>query len=200
MDEWINIVIRQLILYSLPVLVSLTLVTLLESRLTTTPIPRTFFAISWQQTWLPLLASLALHRGIIIALPNPLLAGVKTAAIRCLAHALLCLLGFILFSWSLASPSTSGLPPLHHWWAKVLMFFNLCMLSLHLLPLPGLVMGECLLASPWGPFIRRYFNLKYSWIILVTLAASPLLDIGIGAWIVYPMYESISTMALLISS
>ncbi len=199
MDEWLNIVLRQLILYSLPVLISLTLVVLLESRFSKTPIPHPFYAILWRGTWLPLLASLAFHRGIIIALPKPLASGVKIATLRCIAHCLLCLLGFLLFSWSLAHSLPSGLPPLHHWWAKVLMFFNLCMACLHLLPLPGLLAGECLLSSRWGHIIPSYFNLKHGWVILTLLAASPLLDILLGAVVVFPIYESMSSFALHLS-
>jgi len=199
MDEWFNIVVRQLILYSLPVIVSLTLVVLLESRLMKTTIPHPFFAIFWRGTWLPLLASLAFHRGIIIALPNSLSSSVKAATIRCLTHAMLCFLGFILFSWSLAHPMPTGLPPLHHWWFKVLMFFNLCMVCLHLLPLPGLVVGECLSASRWGGHFHRHsgFNIKakHSWIVFTALAASPILDMLLGASVIFPIYESMSNMA-----
>jgi len=196
MEEWLNIVIRQLILYSLPVLVSLTLVVLIESRFSKIAIPHPFYAISWRGTWLPLLAALAFHRGIIIALPKPLGAGVKITTARFMAHCLLCLFGFLLFSWSLAHSAPSGLPPLHHWWAKVLMFFNLCMACLHLLPLPGLLAGECLLASRWGEIIPRYFNLKHGWIVLTLLAASPLLDMLLGASVVFPIYESMSSTAI----
>lgn len=155
MDEWLTIVIRQLILYSLPVLVSLTLVVLLESRLTGRDIPHPFFAIFWRGTWLPLLASMAFHRGMIIALPNILETGIRASAIRFGAHFLLCLLGLLLFSWSLAHQMPTGLPPLHHWWAKVLMFFNLCMACLHLLPLPGMLVGECLIKTRAGYYIGR---------------------------------------------
>ena len=70
MDEWLTIVFRQLLLYSLPLAFSLTLVVLLESRLTKTTIPSPFFAIKWWGTWLPLLAAITFNRGIIIALPN----------------------------------------------------------------------------------------------------------------------------------
>jgi len=196
MDEWINIVIRQLILYSLPVLVSLTLVVLLESRLSKTPVPHPFYAILWRGTWLPLFASLAFHRGIIIALPQPLAAGMKAATARWLAHCLLCLLGLLLFSLSLAHPMPSGLPPLHHWWAKVLMFFNLCMACLHLLPLPGLLAGECLMISRWGKLIVRHVHPAHVWIMISVVAASPILDLLLGAYIVFPIYESMSSIAL----
>ena len=200
MDEWLNIVVRQLIIYSLPVIVSLTLTVWLESRLMKTTIPHSFYAIFWRGTWLPLLAALAFHRGIIIALPNPLTCSVKTTTLRFLTHILLCFLGFLLFSWSLAHPMPSGLPPLYHWWIKVLMFFNLCMACLHLLPLPGLLIGECLLASRWGKIIRHQAsfnsNAKYSWIVLTLLAASPILDMLLGASVIFPIYESMSSMAV----
>jgi len=196
MDTWLTIVIRQLILYSLPVLISLTLVVLAESRLTKTPIPHSFFAINWRGAWLPLLASMAFHRGLIIALPNSLTSGVKTAAIRFSAHVLLCMLGFMLFTWSLNHQAPTGLPPLHHWWAKVLMFFNLCMACLHLLPLPGQLVGECLLKSPADHAIRRYFNGRYTWLVMTALAASPLLDFVLGRMVVFPAYEFLSGLAV----
>jgi len=196
MGEWLEIVIRQLILYSLPVLISLTLVVLAESRLTRTDIPHPFFAIYWRGAWLPLLASMAFHRGIIIALPNSLTSGVKTATVRLLAHVLLCIVGFILFSWSLHHQAPTGLPPLHHWWAKVLMFFNLCMACLHLLPLPGQLVGECLMKSPAGHVISRYCKPRHTWLVMTVLAASPLLDYILGRTIVYKVYESMSGLAI----
>jgi len=198
MDAWLHIVIRQLILYSLPVIISLTLVVWIETRLTKRTLPHPFFAIAWRGTWIPLLASLAWHRGIIIALPNSLSTGVKSATIRCISHAILCILGFILFSWSLAYPAPTGLPPLHHWWAKVLMFFNLCMVSLHLLPIPGLMLGEWLLASHAGKRIAHRLpriQPQHTWIIIALLALSPLLDLSIGTFIIFPVYESISNSA-----
>ncbi|MDQ6997488.1 MAG: hypothetical protein Q9M17_02115 [Mariprofundus sp.] len=161
-----------------------------------TPIPHPFYAISWRGTWLPLLAALAFHRGIIIALPNTLASGVKISSVRCMAHGLLCLLGFLLFSWSLAHQMPTGLPPLHHWWSKVLMFFNLCMACLHLLPLPGLLAGELLLSTRWGDKIPRYFNIKHGWIVITVLAASPLLDLLLGASVVFPIYEWMSSAAI----
>jgi len=196
MGEWLEIVIRQLILYSLPVLISLTLVVLLESRVTRTDVPHPFFAIYWRGAWLPMLASMALHRGIIIALPNSLTSGVKTATVRFLAHVLLCLLGFALFTWSLNHQAPTGLPPLHHWWAKVLMFFNLCMACLHLLPLPGQLVGECLMKSPAGHIIDRYFNRQHTWLVMTALAASPVLDFALGSTVVFPLYESLSNVAV----
>ncbi len=197
MEEWLMIVSRQLFLYSLPVLLSLTLVVLLESSLTRAVTPHAFFAIRWRGAWLPLLASIAFHRALIIALPRFLRCGVKAAAVRFMAHLLLSLLGFLLFSWSLSNPEPVGLPLLQHWWAKVLMFFNLCMAGLHLLPLPGLLMGECLLVK-WGTgaFVKRWFDRKYTWPVLMLLAASPLLDLILGAYVVFPLYSSLNKLAI----
>lgn len=190
------IVSRQLFLYGLPVLISLTLVVQLESSLTKVTIPHPFFAIRWRGTWLPLLAAIAFHRALIIALPNFLGSGVKAAAIRFSAHLLLALLGFLLFSWSLSNPEPDGLPHLQHWWAKVLMFFNLCMAGLHLLPLPGLLVGEYLVVKfDSGVFIKHGFKRNISWPVLLLLAASPLLDLTLGAYIIFPIYSSLSNLA-----
>ncbi len=197
MEEWLMIVSRQLFLYSLPVLLSLTLVIQLESRLTGAATPHALFAIRWRGAWLPLLAAIAFHRALIIALPPFLRCGVKAAAVRFIAHLLLSLLGFLLFSWSLSNPEPVGLPLLQHWWAKVLMFFNLCMAGLHLLPLPGLLMGECLLGTlGTGAFIKRWFDQKYTWPILAFLAASPLLDLILGAYVVFPLYSLLNKWAV----
>jgi len=195
MDEWITIVLRQLILYSLPVLISLTLVALLESRLTRIPIPHPFFAISWRGSWLPMLASLAMHRGLIIAPTRPLQHGRRAAAIRLGGHLMLCALGLILYAWSLHHQAPVGLPPLHHWWAKVLMFFNLCMAAMHLLPLPYLLAGECLAALPVGQRLAPHISDSLTIIILTALAASPLLDWIAGGAIVFPVYELLSGIA-----
>ena len=196
MDEWLTILIRQLILYSLPVLISLTLVVLAESRFTGNTIPHPFFAISWRGAWLPLLASMAFHRGIIIALPNLLTPGVKSATVRLLTHAMLCGLGFVLFSWSLQHQAPTGLPPLHHWWAKVLMFFNLCMAGLHLLPLPGQLVGECLMKTRVRYPVHHYLNPQYGWLVMAALAASPFLDVALGTTVIFPVYESLSNLAV----
>lgn len=193
MGEWLEIVARQLTLYSLPVIVSLTLVVLLESRLTKTAMPSPFFAIKWRGTWLPLLAALAFHRGVVIALPNSLAVGIKPAAVRFCAHGLLCLLGFLLYSLTLPAQDSVGLPPLHHYWAKVLMFFNLCMAGLHLMPLPGLLAGECLVKTAVGDLINRWISRKHSWLIVMLLAASPLLDLILGAYVIFPVYALLNS-------
>jgi hypothetical protein len=195
MDSWFEIVIRQLILYSLPVLISLTCITMIEARLVKKAVPRPFYALSWRGTWLPLLTSLAFHRGIIIALPNTIENNVKSAALRFATHMALCLLGFLLYTWSLAQQAPAGLPPVHHWWAKVFMFFNLCMVCLHLLPLPGLLAGQALSRIKAVTFITAYLNEQRGVLILTLLAASPLLDLMLGSSIIFPIYESLSSMA-----
>jgi len=194
-EAWLSIVVRQLILYSLPVLISLTLITLLESRLCKTAIAHPFFAISWRGSWLPMLASLAMHRGIIIAPARPLNFGYRAAVVRLAGHLILCAVGFILYAWSLQHPPPTGLPPVHHWWAKVLMFFNLCMAALHLLPLPHMLAGECLALLP---IVRRwaaYLDETRSLLVMLLLAASPLLDWLLGGLVVFPIYEQLSILA-----
>lgn len=195
MASWLEIVVRQLILYSLPVLVSLSTVAMMESRLLRIAVSSPFHAIGWRGTWWPLLASLAFHRGIIIALPQPVGQGLKAAGIRCTAHGLLTLLGLILYTWSIAYQPPVGLPPLHFWWAKIVMFFNLCMLCLHLLPLPGMLAGQYLAGTRTGSLIVSAVNEKRSILIITLLAASPLLDMLLGAFLVFPIYESMNNLA-----
>lgn len=195
MDEWLQIVIRQLILYALPVLVSLTLVVLLESKRCRKELPHPFFAISGRAVWMPLLASIILHRGMVIAPPNYLTPGVKAATVRLFAHILLCAVGLLLYGWSLSHQPPAGLPPLHHWWAKVLMFFNLCMAALHLLPLPGMLVGEWLVTTAAGQWMRHFDLSRSGWLVWTVLAASPLLDLFPGGVVVFPVYESLSSRA-----
>jgi len=85
-----------------------------------------------------MLVAISFHRAIIFAMPQPVASGFKAAAIRAVSHLLLSAIGFVLYTVSLHWQPPTGLPPLHHWWCKVLMFFNLCMVSLHLIPLPSL--------------------------------------------------------------
>jgi len=195
MDQWLMIVFRQLFLYCLPVIVSLILVIQIESRLTGTAVPHPFFAIKWRGTWLPFLAAIAFHRAIIIALPNSVSGGVKAAAVRAGAHVLLCLLGFLLFSYSLSNQESPGMSSFQHWWAKVLMFFNLCAAALHLLPLPGLLVGECLARSGLGDYCRPWFNRELGWKVLTVLAATPLLDLILGGYVIFPVYHWLSEVA-----
>ncbi len=195
MDAWLEIVIRQFILYSLPVLISLTTVSLVESGLIRQPAPHPFYAVSWAGTWLPWMAAIFFTRGIIFALPHPLQRGHRTAIYRCLTHLALCGLGLLLYSWSLRHHSPTGLPPLHHWWAKVFMFYNLCMACLHLLPLPGQWVGESLLYSKFGQALQRGVIRRYQVGIYIILAASPLPDRTIGSGMVFPVYEKLAGLA-----
>jgi len=113
-----------------------------------------------------------------------------------LTHLFLFVIGLLLFSWSLSHQAPAGLPPLHHWWAKVLMFFNLCMAALHLLPLPLLLMGEWLQKLFGLTFSHRLaLKEKQLWWLVAALAASPLLDMVLGAYLVFPVYEVVSSYA-----
>lgn len=199
MESWFGMVVRQLILYSLPVVVSLSIVHMAESRLLRKQDPEVFRAIGWRGTWMPLLASLAFQRGIIIALPNPVERSLKAALLRCGTHALLCLLGLILFIWSMAYQTPVGQPALHYWWTKVLMFFNLCMTCLHLLPFSGLAAGQLLARTRPGGLIASYIHEGHAVILVCLLAASPLLDIVLGNLLVFPVYESINNLAARLS-
>lgn len=195
MESWLTMVARQLLLFSLPALVSLSLIGMIECRIMRQAVRTPLHTISWRGTWWPLLASLAFQRGIVIALPRPVGHGMQAAAIRCASHLLLSLLGLLLFAWSTASQPPAGPPPLYYWWAKILMFFNLCMACLHLLPLPGLIAGQYPAGRGAGAFISRYLNEK-DWLLLITLlAASPLPDMVLGGLLVFPLYESMNNLA-----
>ncbi|MDQ6954317.1 MAG: hypothetical protein Q9M20_02620 [Mariprofundaceae bacterium] len=199
MDAWLNIVIRQITLYVLPVLISLTLVCMIEKKYTHQTIPHPFFAIAWRGTWWPFFASIFLTRGTIFALPQALQAGLKAACIRFSAHLLLTFIGFILYIFTLSQQVPVGLPPLHHWWAKVFMFFNLCMLGIHLLPLPGLVCGEWLIAQRHRyPLLKQYAQIltttHHLWLITL-LAGSAMIDLSIGSAIIFPIYEQLASLA-----
>ncbi len=199
MDEWLHIVIRQITLYLLPVIISLTLVCLIEKRYARTAIAHPFFAMAWSGAWWPFLASIFFTRGVIFALPQPLKSGLKPAFIRFSAHFILTLLGLMLYTWSLSHQAPAGLPPLHHWWAKVFMFFNLCMLGIHLLPLPNLLFGEWLITQSHKHHVLQIYaqlltNQRSLWLITL-LAASPIIDIGIGANIIFPIYGYATSIA-----
>ncbi len=196
MDAWLSIVIRQCILYSLPVIISLTTVSWLEARWSKVSLPHPFSPITSRLSWLPWLAAIALHRGIIIAPPRILNSGMRPALMRLASHAMLCVIGTALYAWTLNHPSPSGLPPLHHWWAKVLMFFNLCMMAMHLLPLPGMLVGEWV-ATRWLRFPTTVYTPSHGFLImLVLLAASPVLDLTLGSGIVFPVYEQLSSLLM----
>ncbi|MDX8401659.1 MAG: hypothetical protein R8K47_03405 [Mariprofundaceae bacterium] len=192
-DAWLEIVVRQGMLYSLPVLVSLTVAGWMESRRRSAPHP--FHAVAWWGAWLPPLLGIAFQRGVIFALPQPREPGVNAAARRMAAHALLLALGWTLYRISLAHPPSAGLPPLHHWWAKVLMFFNLCMLGLHLLPLPGMLVGEWLARRGFAAPFVAWLDERRQRLVFALLAALPLLDRTLGGWLIYPVYEQLATWA-----
>lgn len=196
MDTWLHIALRQLILYSLPVVISLSAAGLMEALcLPRQKRPHAFFALAWHGAWLPLAAAIAMGRAFIIALPRPLATGFRAAASRLAAHALLCLIGFMLYAWSLNQQPPAGLPPLHHWWAKVLMFFNLCMLALHLLPLPGQWLGEYLLATPLARTLRPRLTDGVVAGLYALIAASPLLDLLLGRYVIFPLYGHMASAA-----
>ncbi len=195
MEAWLENVIRQCILYSLPVLISLTLVSIAESKLTGKESPHPFHAIGWAGTWLPWLAAILFGRGMVIALSQPVHQNVRAAFIRFVFHLILCGIGFLLYSWSLGHQPQAGLPSLHHWWAKVLMFFNLCMAIMHLVPLPGQMSGELLIGSGWVAEAHRLTIKQHPALIHAFIAATPLLDWSVGAIVVFPIYEQLASLA-----
>ncbi len=195
MEDLFHNLLRQLILYSLPVLISLSLLSLAEGwRRPELQSTHSFAYLGWSGTWLPLLASILLHRGMIIVPPRIFLPGPVGAVRRLLVHLLLCGVGFGLYSLALHYAPPTGLPPLHLWWAKVLMFFNLCMAAMHLLPLPGFAVGELFCRHPRT---ARYFNIGEKPLVwwLTLLAASPLLDMIPGRFLSFPVYEYLASAA-----
>jgi len=196
-DNWLEIVVRQMMLYSLPTLISLTLVVAMESWWLKQSLPHPFYAIASRHVWLPFLASICFTRGIIIAMPNPLAGGVHSALSRLIVHVILCIAGFLLYALMLQHQSPAGLPPLHHWWAKVLMYYNLCMVAMHILPMPTMVLGEWIMRYP---FFARYHQVFRSnaltYIVpIAILAATPLLDTVLGGVLIYPVYEILASWA-----
>ena len=189
MDAWLDAVLRQIILYSLPLLITLTAMASVEARYDR----RDLFA-SWREirTWGPVLAAIAFHRGMIIAYPRPQVPGIQPAAQRLLFHVLLAVIGAVLYAWSLKHPPAQGLPPLHHWWAKVLMFLNLCMCAAHILPLPGFLVGEWL-RQRWQTLQWPKADIGHlRWTIaLIILAASPLPDMLLGRMLVFPFTNTL---------
>jgi len=199
MEAWIAIVIRQITLYLLPVMISLTVVSFIESKLTQKAVPHAFFSLAWKGTWWPFLASIAFTRGMIIALPQAISTGLYATWVRFLAHLILCIIGLVIYAFALTHQAPTGVPPLHHWWAKILMYFNLCMLGIHVLPLPNLLMGELLTRYGAKNLALQYWqhwlsNQRAIW-IMTLLAASPLIDIIIGGSIVFPIYEQMASLA-----
>jgi len=202
-ENWLEIVIRQSMLYSLPVVVSLSMVGLLEAALTSRSLPHAFHPLSWKGAWLPCLTCIVFQRAVIFALPRPAVAGPRGACLRLGGHGLLCVAGFLLYAWSLAHPPASGLPPLHHWWAKVLMYFNLCMVFMHLVPLPGMLLGEWLM--PRLAAFHESRGRRPGWVaggrmmwLWVLLAASPLPDAILGVSGIFPVYSHMANWAFVL--
>jgi len=194
MEAWLEYAIRQIILYSLPVVISLTITGWIERHLTKSDPPANpFHALCAYSAWaLPLIA-IAVHQPVILALGKPVQPALKATISRFVAHVLLMVLGFALYAWALAHQPPTGLPPLHQWWAKVLMYFNLCVVMIHLLPLPDLLMGE---------IVQRYIRLPViphlTVIVLVILSITPLLNWLIGQPLIYPVYEELAKQASLL--
>jgi len=68
---------------------------------------------------------------------------------------------------------------------------------LHLLPLPLFVVGECLQKITGMAFLDgQRWKGSYVWLPVAALAASPLLDMILGAYIVFPVYEAVSSYAV----
>jgi len=191
MEGWLEYAIRQIILYSLPVVISLTVAGWIECRLTKSEPPANpFHALCAYSAWaLPLLA-IAIHQPVILALGKPVHPTLKATVARFSAHLLLMAIGFALYAWALAHQPPTGLPPLHQWWAKVLMYFNLCIIMVHALPLPELLTGK---------IVQRYVHLPaiphLTVIVLVILSITPLLNWLIGQPLIYPVYEELAKQA-----
>ena len=184
-DAWLELVLRQCILYSLPVVVSLSIVGLLQDK-RAQQFP--FAVFLWHGSYLPLLLGIVLQRGVLIALPRMSQPSVSQAARHVLIHAVLCFVGYLLYQWTIPSVSDYGLPPLHHWWAKILMFYNLCMLCVHVLPLPYFFIGEILCHYGWqGATLYRQSSVYFLCLVVIL----SLLDLSLGAWLIYPMYAQV---------
>lgn len=191
MEAWLEYVVRQLILYSLPVMVSLTLACWLEILWTrTSPPGQALHALHTPTAWgLPLLG-IAVHQPVVLAFGQPVREGVQGAAARLAAHLLLLAAGFLLYAWALAVQPVQGVPPLHQWWAKLMMYFNLCVVMAHLLPLPGLLAGEILRYR-----FRLSLPIRAGWTILALLSLTPLLQALIGRPLIFPLYQQLAIQA-----
>lgn len=195
MDAWLELVVRQIILYSLPMLVSLTVAGWAAARSAGRELPHPFHPIAWMGAWLPALAAIAVHRGLIVAFPRRLAPGPGAAAAAFAAHLALAGAGFGLYAWALHTAAPEGVPPLHLWWAKVLMFFNLCTAAMHLVPLPGQLAGELLARHSGMIRLDAWLGEHRTAWVWTLLAASPLLDAVLGAWLVFPVYGQLATWA-----
>lgn len=189
MASWMEIVLRQVILYSLPVAITLTLLQLQDGE----EKPQRGF--DWGGFLIPMATAIAFHRAVIVALPRPGREGIRPAIMRMFMHGVLAVLGWMLFTLNLRYMGSAGTPSLWHWWIKVFMFFNLCMTVMHILPLPGMLVGECLLRMRPLASRRRPFYAHWPWLV-GAIAASPLLDLLPGRLLIFPIYDQISRLAV----
>ncbi|MDQ7003501.1 MAG: hypothetical protein Q9N67_00670 [Ghiorsea sp.] len=190
--ESFEIAVRQMMLYSFPLLLTLTTVPVLEAY-----VLKRKPSLMWQGAWLPFMVSILFSRAVIMGLPKPQGFGLYAAFLRLTIHAGLCFIGFLLYTWALQHASPAGLPPLHHWWAKVLMYLNLCLMGLHLLPLPSMVVGELILLvkplRPFAPWLRS--RQLFLLIPILLLVVTPLLDMFLGGAVIFPVYELLASLA-----
>jgi hypothetical protein len=184
-------------LYSIPLAITLTTVVLIERYASSQKNEGERPSFTWLGTWLPLAVTILFGRAIIFALPKYQTNGLNGAILRFMIHAVLCFLGWLLYVWALAHPPLTGLPPLHHWWAKVLMYLNLCLMALHLMPLQGQALGELVFRLYPHARLSVLFREKgfMSVVALSLVAASPLLDSLLGESIVFPVYELLASLA-----
>ncbi|MDX8393296.1 MAG: hypothetical protein R8K21_01760 [Mariprofundales bacterium] len=159
----------------------------------------TFRRIFCWQIWLPFLACILFQRGFIIAFFSHDEKTAKSCLQHVLFHAILSILGFLLYAVSLQYAPIQGLPPVHHWWAKVFMFFNLCMIAIHLLPITA-----CWLAYHCQDRIKFLMQYQlpdsYAVISMTILAATPIFDWLLGGYLIFPIYEWLATQAFIISA
>ncbi|MDX8388720.1 MAG: hypothetical protein R8M46_09365 [Ghiorsea sp.] len=183
-------------LYSLPLAITLTTVVLLERHfLQKNNVESATF--TWLGTWLPLVLTILFSRAIIFALPKPQTQGLYGALLRFAAHTLLCFAGWLLYTWAIAHSPLAGLPPLHHWWAKVLMYLNLCLMVLHVLPLPNQIVGELIRYFYKPDWLKNLFSGQshVPLYALCLISVSPFLDNWLGGPIVFPIYELLASLA-----
>ncbi len=194
MAGWFEIVIRQMILYSLPVVITLSILWMQQQEMDDKA-GAAQRGVDWAGALLPLVAAIVFHRAVIVAFPRSPRSGVREAGLRFATHCVLAIIGWMLFTLSLRYQATVGTPPLYHWWVKVLMFFNLCMAAMHLLPLPGMLVGAWVLRLPACAHWCRPLHDHWPW-FAAALAASPLLDLLSGRLLIFPVYEQLSRFAI----
>lgn len=209
MEEWFSMVIRQGIFYSFPLIITFSVLWMVELHFKENANYHqnqpSLLQSNVSNILLPFLVSLLLGRGVMFAwypftvpFSDRPKQGLHLALQRAGVHLLLCWLGWILYAWALDHAPSAGLPPLHHWWAKVLMYFNLCMLALHLMPLPRMVVGELLFLNPKFHSYQGWLEHRLNGLVVTTLiAASPLPDLLLGGVVIFPVYEWMASIAAL---